>query len=46
MESKFDIDKTLNDTAKKNKLTKMNVKNLIKVLLCLLILIIKNIYCN
>jgi len=27
----FDFDKTLNEKAKKNKLTKMNVKNLIKV---------------
>lgn len=26
-----DIDKTLNDTAKKNQLTKPNVKNIIKV---------------
>lgn len=31
MESNFDIDKILNDKAKKRKLTKTNVKNLIKV---------------
>jgi len=34
MESNFDIDKILNDKAKKRKLTKTNVKNLIKVLVC------------
>lgn len=32
MESNFDIDKILNDKAKKRKFTKTNVKNLIKVL--------------
>jgi len=31
MESNFDIDKILNDKAKKRKFTKTNVKNLIKV---------------
>lgn len=32
LDSNVDIDKTLNDKAKKNQLTKHNVKNLIKVL--------------
>lgn len=39
MDSNVDIDKTLNDTAKKNQLTKPNVKNIIKVYFYLFIFV-------
>lgn len=48
LDSNVDIDKTLIDKAKKNQMTKTNVKNLIKVIYVFflyIVLLLPNIFC-